>query len=163
VIASDGLVRFVVSVGILLSGCFYIDPLNDPPVLQTSCELPDGRACGPGKTVHLGERIELHMTVDDPDENHDPGSHHWHAAACVDSAATGACKDMGREGDLRSGVAIFDVPADLVNVCSIFVRFTASDVLGATGSDFIVLLVDDAPVQAPCLLPRARPAMVSWR
>jgi hypothetical protein len=84
------------------------------------------------------------MTVDDPDDNQDPVTHRWAAFTCPDDTAIAGCSPL-EVGGLQSGVSTLELPASLVSVHSIFIDFRASDQLGATDSDAMVFLVNDAP------------------
>lgn len=140
-----GVVKRAVCAGLLLSGCFYVDPLNDPPVIRTTCTFPEsGRACDGDATVHRGERIELRMAVDDPDENDDPSTHRWQAFTCVMRGGAEPCTRLAT-GTFQGGVSTLAVPASLVGVRSIAINFQASDELGASDSDAMVFPVNDAP------------------
>jgi hypothetical protein len=93
-------VRFawlVTAVGLLGTGCIYVDPINRRPKLQPiECYTDDLMVpCGlapnsPLPELHRGDSIKLKAVYSDPDSRPDDSVLHWTVAAC-DSCMLETC------------------------------------------------------------------------
>jgi hypothetical protein len=133
------LVRLVATIGLLLTGCFYIDPINQRPAIGLHQE--------PSGFVHRGDHVTLVADYDDP-EGHQ-GTYAWRAFACADEiiARHGAgCDDVAfYTGTLAT--AALDVPVTLTGgapVQAIRVVLEARDDRGALAQGLEVYPVADA-------------------
>jgi hypothetical protein len=137
---------------LLLVGCFYTDPFNNPPSIRPRCELADGRQCSDDSVVQRGERIQLRMVVSDPDDNQDSSTFGWQAFACTGDDGTG-CPDPPYDAqhydeDLAQGVELV-IPASLPgDVRSTIVQFDARDDRGGIAEAFMVFRIDP-PAASP--------------
>jgi hypothetical protein len=136
------LVRIVASIGLLLTGCFYLDPINQLPTIGIH-PLSSG-------IFHRGDRVTLDAGYDDP-EGHE-GTYAWHAFACADGDLSAA-----RHGDGCDDVAFYtgtlvtaelEVPVMLANgapVQAIRVLLEARDDRGALAQGLVAYTVANAP------------------
>lgn len=135
---------------VLWTGCFYLDPLNKPPTLRFTCELPDNRECNQDSPVHRRDRVRLHMLISDADGNEDPSSYGWKAFACQSNAGTDCDREpfdaQHYDEDLGMGLEV-EIPATLrAEIHSISIDFEARDDRGAdNSSQSLVLQLTDAP------------------
>lgn len=122
---------------LLLTGCFYLDPVNERPAAQI---VP------PAGPLHRGDRVTVMAQFDDPEGQ--PGTYSWRVFACsglVDGRATD-CSDKIYEQD--QPVAEFGVPVAMTSqlpVQAVRVELNARDDRGAVAPAFpLVLPVADA-------------------
>jgi hypothetical protein len=132
-----------------LTGCFYVDPFNDPPTVRPRCEFADGRQCSDDSVVIRGERVQLRMVVSDPDDNEDESTYGWQAFACTEDGGIGCVTPpfdaQLYDEELASGVEL-QIPSTLArDVRSISIDFEARDDRGGIGLASIVFRVGDAP------------------
>jgi hypothetical protein len=142
-------VRVVAGVCLALTGCFYVDPFNNPPLVTPSCEFIDGRQCNSGRIAHRGERIRLSMVVSDADNNEDRASYGWQAFACTVDDGTGCIPPpydaQHYDEDLASGL-VLEIPASLAgDARSTSVDFEARDDRGGFDTASLVFRIADAP------------------
>jgi hypothetical protein len=134
-----GPVRLVASIGLLLTGCFYIDPINQRPSV--------GLHQQPGGFVHRGDHVMLVADYDDPEGSQ--GFYSWRAFACADEAVArhgvGCDADAFYTGTLAT--AELAVPVTLAGgepVQAIRVVLEARDDRGALAQGLEVYPVADA-------------------
>lgn len=112
-----------------LTGCFYVDPINQRPAIDIRADSPN--------PIYRGDTVKLHAVAVDP-EAHLVGFR-WHIVACTDGTMDAQCDEM----PVFSGAgetAVFMVPFDRLDpgvvgptaVKSLSVVLDAEDEYGAT-------------------------------
>jgi hypothetical protein len=143
-----GVVR-AASACLLLIGCFYVDPFNNPPSIRPRCEFADGRQCSDDSVVTRGERIQLRMVVSDPDGNEDKSTYGWRAFACTEDDGTGCMSapfdEQRYDEELPSGLEL-QIPLSLASdVRSTSIDFEARDDRGGIGLASMVFRLVRSP------------------
>ena len=142
------LVRVAAGACLVLTGCFVVDPFNNPPTLTPTCEFVDGRPCGAESNVHRGDRIRVHMSVGDADGNQDESTYGWAAFACLSDRGS-ECRQPAYDAQhyderLALGVEL-EIPATLAgDVRSTSLDFEVRDDRGSSGVAFMLFHVTDA-------------------
>ena len=133
------LVRSLAALGLLLTGCVYLDPINQRPSVTI-----DPQSSG---LVHRGDLVTLMADYDDPEN--DGGSFAWSAFACADESD--AHHDVGCDTEpFYTGTlvtAALAVPVTLAGgtpAQAIRVVLEARDSRGALAQTRLVLPVIDA-------------------
>jgi hypothetical protein len=89
----------IVAACLVLTGCFYIDPINARPRVEpircriTSPEASASRTCANDGYLHRNDQVELSTTVFDSDGPAAQATYAWAAYACNDVDAV-ACDDQ---------------------------------------------------------------------
>lgn len=100
-VAQQGQVRFLALIGLVLAGCFYVDPINQRPgiaIRQVPLENEDGK-------IHRGEpSLKLEAESDDPEDH--IVTFHWLINACTNETD---CDDRALVDSLQDTVD-FRVP-----------------------------------------------------
>ena len=130
-----------------LTGCFYVDPINQRP----SIEIQNGS----GDSVYRGQTITLTSTAQDPEGQ--AIVYNWRVYACTDASDQTSCDHDPLETSLVNDVT-FTVPitrADILpsenaarDVTGVRVILQARDELGATAKPDQILVIpvtDDPP------------------
>jgi hypothetical protein len=143
-------VKVLAGLCVLWTGCFYLDPLNKPPNLRFSCELPDDRECDQDSPVHRGDRVQLRMRVSDPDGNADPSSYGWKASACKDEHGSMCDPEPfdAQHYDEGAGMGVeVEIPTTIrAEIHTISIDFEARDDRGGINPPLsLVLQLTDAP------------------
>ena len=155
--------RSVICVGVLLTGCFYVDPVNRKPKIGgVNCRIQGSeRPCFQGGSVHRGDLLLLDVDFTDPEHHESTATFDWKAFQCTDSGAT-EC-DENPFGAAKSPVFQVEVPAALTGVPAIRVELELRDELGATAAQAPRYLINDPPsleVRATALQERAANSFV---
>jgi hypothetical protein len=136
------LVRVLACACLVLTGCFYLDPLNKPPTVRPTCAFTDGRPCDSDSDVHRGDRIRLHMIVTDPDDNEDASTYGWKATACAaddGSLCSTQPYDAQHYDEQRALGVELEIPTTLASdVRSISVDFEVRDDRGGIAVAFML-------------------------
>jgi hypothetical protein len=145
------LVSLVAGVGSLLTGCFYIDPINRRAEIQSvdrQCDTSDAdHPCDSNFVdLHRGDSVKLKAMYSDVDGRTDLCTLQWRVAACAGDAK--ACdSDLLDQRD--GAISEFDVPKVLKEtggpVESIRVELALYDDRGALTPYTKVLTVNDGP------------------
>jgi hypothetical protein len=139
------LVRVIASACLVLTGCFYLDPLNKPPTVRPTCAFADGRPCDSDSDVRRGDRILLQMIVSDADGNEDESSYGWKAFACAADDGTACARepyDAQRYDEERGAGLELEIPTSLpADVRSISLDFEVRDDRGGIAVAFMVFHV----------------------
>jgi hypothetical protein len=136
-------VRLVICVGMLLTGCMYLDPINQKPrISPVDCVITGspGRSCD---LVHRGDLLELTVDLNDRDGDPTKASFSWKAYRCSDGKAN-ACDDNAYV-EQDTPMAKIEVPSDLAGVHSILVDLEARDERGAAADQSPGYTINDAP------------------
>lgn len=151
-------VRSVICVGVLLTGCFYVDPVNRKPKIGgVNCQVQgSNRPCFQGGSVHRGDLLQLDVDFTDPEHREATASFDWKAFQCTDSGAT----ECDENPFVAASTPVFkvEVPQTLTGVPAIRVELELRDELGATAAQDPRYLINDPPtleVRATALQQRA--------
>jgi hypothetical protein len=139
-------VRTVLCLGVLLTGCFYIDPVNRKPEIfgSVKCTIKNSeRHCLETGSVHRGDLLMLDVDFRDPEHREATASFDWKAYPCTDSGARECADDPLRTGQSR--VFELEVPLTLMGVRAIKVVHELRDELGAAASTTDRYPVNDPP------------------
>jgi hypothetical protein len=139
-------VRHIAWIGLLLTGCFYIDPINQRPSVTIRPQA--------NGVVHRGDHVMFTADYDDPE--HQPGRCTWSAVACEGEDEAGhvvGCDDdtatFYAETLDATDTADLVVPvmtrASNLPVQAIKVKLEARDDRGALTQSSDVYRVDDLP------------------
>ncbi len=139
------------SILVLASGCFYMEPVNQRPSIGIVPSSSD--------PLHRGDNVTLDARIDDPEGQ--AVALTWRAYACSDATVPGGCDDTTFKDSLPTDAAQdfnFTVPihrADGTDVQSLRIELDAVDSLGATAkpSQELVMPVIDGP---PTLMLRSQ-------
>jgi hypothetical protein len=127
-----GLVWFVAGAGLLLAGCFYLDPVNRRPkfmAVTRLCDSMDPTApCDP--VLHHGEWVTVKAEFSDPDGNADDGGLHWRVTAWDD---THTSYDRHR---------LYETPDTMYEGSNSTPRFLVRSILEETGGPVLCVVVD---------------------
>jgi hypothetical protein len=126
-----------------LTGCLYLDPINQKPRLSTvECAIAGspGRSCD---LVHRGDLLELTVDLTDRDGDESKASFSWKAYRCSDPKAK-ECDDNAYD-EQSTPMAKIEVPSDLAGVHSILVDLDARDERGAAVEQSPEYTINDAP------------------
>lgn len=138
VAAPWSVVKIVASIALLLTGCIFIDPINQRPSIGIQQETV--------RIVHRGDHVTLVANYDDPEGRE--GTYSWHVFACADASDAG--HGIGCDAAFYTGTqstAVFDVPLALAKgdpVQAIRVTLDARDDRGAIAQGLEVYPVEDA-------------------
>jgi hypothetical protein len=123
----------IAAIGLLVSGCLYVDPINQRPSIDISPRSSD--------VVYRGSHILLDAIANDPEGQNVAFT--WHASACIDATDLATC-DAPFHSELGPTAGI-DVPIflddGLTPVQSLRVVLEAKDDLGATAKPPQILIV----------------------
>ncbi|HET9620714.1 MAG TPA: hypothetical protein VFP84_05085 [Kofleriaceae bacterium] len=130
-----------------VAGCFYVDPINDEPQIQTVARVCAGPPCDQMfRDVHRGDTFQLAATFHDPDGSDADCHYHWTAVACradQSKCDTGAVYDDGEPSPritVPRTLAVTQEPVQLVRV-----TLELFDGRGAHATQVILVTVDDGP------------------
>jgi len=133
-------VRFLTALGLLLTGCIYLDPINQRPSI-TIDQLSSG-------LIHRGDQVMFMADYDDPEGG--GGSFAWSAFVCADESD--ARHDVGCDADpfytRPVDTAQLTVPLTLASggpTQALRLVLEARDDRGAFAQTRLVLPVIDAP------------------
>ncbi|HSR97817.1 MAG TPA: hypothetical protein VLM79_12240 [Kofleriaceae bacterium] len=135
--------RLVICVSMLLTGCLYLDPINEMPLISpVVCVISDspGRSCG---LVHRGDLLQLTVDFDDADGDRTKASFSWKAHRCSGPGVNDCDRSAYDEQD--TPMAKIEVPSDLAGVQSIRVNFELRDERGAAVAQAPRYTINDAP------------------
>jgi hypothetical protein len=138
-------VRAVVAAAVLLTGCFYIDPIVPRPGITIN------RAEPPNDVPHRGAAFTLTADFDNPKPRF--GTYDWQAFACnVDGSGNEACDGLefflGNE--LRAVMTVPVRTSDLRLVNRIKVKVAVKDDVGAAATaEENIAVVDGPPIVVP--------------
>jgi len=138
VAAPWSVVRIVASIALLLTGCVFIDPINQRPSIGIQQQTI--------RIVHRADHITLVANYDDPEGRE--GTYSWHVFPCADPGDAGHA--VGCDGAFYTGtqsIAEFDVPLVLDSaapVQAIRVTLEARDDRGAIAQGLEVYPVENA-------------------
>lgn len=139
--------RSVLCLGLVLTGCFYLDPINrGPEIRKTFCSFlnadPSERTCEISGFVRRGDAIELGVEFKDDDSNSANARFEWKAALCFDDDAV-ECGEELRVEDLAT--TTLEVPSDLVGIRAINIDVEVRDERGALARLSPMFRVNDPP------------------
>jgi hypothetical protein len=136
-------VRTVLCLCALLTGCFYLDPVNrKPEIFGISCEAEEGkRQCL--RSVHRGDLLVFEADFSDYEHREATASFDWKAFQCMDSA-TKECVEAPI-GIARTQAFTLEVPKTLRDVRMIKVALDLRDELGASVTRTERYPVNDPP------------------
>jgi hypothetical protein len=106
------LVKLLAALGLLATGCFYIDPINQHPDIMSvtrQCPVDPGSflPCDPQfQDLHRGDAVAVAATYHDPDGDDHQVTYHWQLFAC---SADGTC-DSGAAVDSTDAVPTLTIP-----------------------------------------------------
>jgi len=146
-------VRSVICVGVLLTGCFYVDPVNRKPKIGgVNCRVQGSdRPCFQGGSVHRGDLLVLDVDFTDPEHHESTASFDWQAFQCTDGGATDCPDPPFRTASTPTFQ--LEVPAVLTGVPALRVELELRDELGAAAAQSPRYLINDPP----SLMVRAAP------
>jgi hypothetical protein len=133
-------VRLVICVGMMLTGCIYLDPINlRPRITDVPCEISGspGRSCK--VLVHRGDLLRLSVDYDDEDGDRSKVSFNWKPYRCSDK-----CEDNAYDEQNTAEVEI-EVPIDLAGARSIRLDLQLRDERGALAELSQVYKINEAP------------------
>jgi hypothetical protein len=130
---------------LVLTGCFYIDPINQLPVVEPiTCRLTTAdRPCGNESYLHRNDEVELAAEVFDPDERVVRATYAWTAFACTDAPAI-ECDDLAYYSS-NAATPVLGWPRAAVGVRSIRVKLDVRDSRGALATQSAKFFVNDPP------------------
>jgi hypothetical protein len=139
-------VRTVLCTGVLLTGCFYLDPVNRKPEIfgSVKCKVKSTeRPCLETGSVHRGDLLVLDVDFRDPEHREATASFDWKAYQCTDSGATVCDADPFRTEQSR--VFELEVSRTLMGVRAIKVEHELRDELGAADTARDAYPINDPP------------------
>jgi hypothetical protein len=139
-------------VGLLLTGCFYVDPINRAPIVKgIECQgVVDERSCGDatGGYIQRGETLRLSANITDQDSQASAAQFAWTAMQCTPGDSE-TCETVITDAalhDRQDNMALLTVPTDLApGVLEIFVEVDVRDDRGAFASGGLSLKINDPP------------------
>ena len=142
--------RTVLCLCALLTGCFYLDPINRAPEIFGSVKCTVDvmkRPCLQTGSVHRGELLTFDVDFRDPEHREATATFDWRVFQCTDSEGTACAADPFRTAQSR--VFELEVPATLQGVRSIKVTHELRDELGAPDSAREIFPINDPPTVKP--------------
>jgi hypothetical protein len=136
----------VLCTGVLLTGCFYLDPVNQKPEILggVKCTIKNtNRPCLQTGSVHRGDLLVLDVNFRDPEHREATASFDWRVFRCTDSGATACDQDPFRTEQGR--VFELEVPQTMVGVRAIKVVHELRDELGAETTATAPYPINDPP------------------
>ena len=140
---------------LVLTGCFYIDPINARPRIEaiqcrnTSTGLP----CANDGYLHRSDKVELSTSVVDPDGSADHATYAWSAFACSDGEALQCDGVAYAESTLAR--PLIGWPPRGAGVRSIRVDLDVRDERGALVTQSAKFLANDPPTLDVHTAPRS--------
>ncbi|HEX4423625.1 MAG TPA: hypothetical protein VH165_37200 [Kofleriaceae bacterium] len=144
-------VRLLAALGLLATGCLYIDPINQHPDIMSvtrQCPVDPGSflPCDPEfQDLHRGDAVAVAATYHDPDGNDHQVSYHWQLFAC---SADGSC-DSGAAVDSTDATPTLTIPKARAltggPVQMVHLNLDLFDDRGARDSALRSVIINDGP------------------
>jgi hypothetical protein len=142
-------------VGLLLTGCFYVDPINRAPIIKgIECfSMSKDRSCGDTTGIadgyfQRGETLRLKANITDQDSQPSTAQFGWSALRCAPGDGED-CRDEITDSalhDSEGDTTLLTVPTDLeAGVLEILVVVVVHDDRGAFASGGLSLNINDPP------------------
>lgn len=140
--------------GLVLGGCFYIDPINRRPKVmpvQRQCSGADPSAPCDLDDLHHGDAVQLAAAFNDQDGDEALATLQWRITACDDAAKDKDCDgDRLYEGADASPSFVVRHVLEVTGgpVRQVVVELDVFDERGASSSESQILIVHDGPTLA---------------
>ncbi len=130
---------------LVLTGCFYIDPINRLPVVDSiSCRfLNDDRPCSSLTPLHRTDKVELSVAILDPDDSAAHATHAWSAFVC-NTLDTSECETSAYTTS-TAATPLLEWPRAAEGVRALLVAVDVRDGRGARVRQSARFTVNDPP------------------
>ncbi|MBC7973525.1 MAG: hypothetical protein H7138_00965 [Myxococcales bacterium] len=131
---------------LVLTGCFYIDPINRLPVVDSiSCRFvnDNARTCSTQVPLHRIDKVELSVDIFDPDDSAANASHAWSAFVC-NTPDTSGC-ELSPYATSTAAAPLLEWPRAAEGVRGLLVAVDVRDGRGARVRQSARFTVNDPP------------------